>query len=33
MPVYEFMCRDCGKRFDVVERAYSQVYAVTSKKS
>jgi putative FmdB family regulatory protein len=54
MPVYEFVCRDCHKTFDVmrpmsesssgnvtcthcgsarVERIYSTVYAVTSKKS
>lgn len=53
MPVYEFVCRDCQKVFEIVrpmaesaatptcpacgsahvDRAYSQVYAKTSKKS
>jgi putative FmdB family regulatory protein len=54
MPVYEFICRDCQKTFEVVrpisessagnltcthcgsakvERTWSTVYAVTSKKS
>lgn len=53
MPVYEYSCQDCGKRFEVtravtaaageircpscggakLERVYSSVYAVTSKKS
>lgn len=54
MPVYEFLCRDCQKPFEVVrpisgahgngvtcpfcgsravDRTWSQVYAVTSKKS
>jgi putative FmdB family regulatory protein len=53
MPVYEFVCRDCQKTFEIlrpisqssdtvtcshcgsgkVERIWSQVYAVTSKKS
>jgi putative FmdB family regulatory protein len=54
MPIYEFVCRDCQKAFEVVrpiseaqagdvkcpacasqrvDRTYSQVYAVTSKKS
>jgi putative FmdB family regulatory protein len=54
MPVYEFLCRDCQKTFEVVrpmsasssadvtcahcgsakvERIWSTVYAVTSKKS
>jgi putative FmdB family regulatory protein len=54
MPVYEFVCRDCQKGFEVVrpvadleagtvtcahcgsrniERAWSRVYAITSKKS
>ena len=54
MPVYEYVCRDCKKAFEIVrpisgtpatdvkcpacgshqvERTYSHVYAVTSKKS
>lgn len=54
MPVYEFVCRDCQKPFEIVrpmaeataggvtcpacgstrvDRAYSHVYAKTSKKS
>ena len=54
MPVYEFICRDCQKAFEIVrpisgaqatdvkcpacgsrhvDRTYSQVYTVTSKKS
>ncbi len=53
MPVYEFVCRDCKKQFEIarpvsehkdtvscpgcgsqnVERTWSAVYAVTSKKS
>ena len=54
MPVYEFVCRDCQKTFDIVrpmsesssanvtcihcgstkvERIWSTVYTVTSKKS
>jgi putative FmdB family regulatory protein len=53
MPVYEFVCRDCQKPFEIIRpisqassevkcpscgstnvtRKYSQVYAVTSKKS
>lgn len=54
MPVYEYVCRDCQKAFEIVrpisaaqatdvkcpacgsrhvDRTYSHVYAVTSKKS
>ena len=54
MPMYEFVCRDCHKGFEIirslaeltaghvtcpncgsknVERAWSSVYAITSKKS
>lgn len=54
MPVYEFVCRECGEAFEIVcsitqydaetiqcpkckskkvERRWSRVYAVTSKKS
>jgi putative FmdB family regulatory protein len=53
MPIYEFVCRDCQKTFEIarpisessstvtctqcgstkVERIWSTVYAVTSKKS
>ena len=54
MPTYEFVCRDCGKTFEVtrpaskyepakvacpgcksksVERRWSRVFAITSKKS
>lgn len=54
MPVYEFVCRDCHKEFEVIrslseltaspvtcphcgsksiERVWSSVYAITSKKS